>query len=63
MGRIAEVVTASEKALGIFVANPAEGVAWRERGARYLITGLEPLLSGAMHHYLETVRGTEGVPT
>jgi hypothetical protein len=45
------------------VANPTEGVAWRERGARYLTTGLEPLLSGAMRNYLETVRGTEGVPT
>lgn len=63
MGRIAEVVTASDKALGIFVANPAEGVAWRERGARYLTTGLEPLLSGAMRNYLETIRSTEGATT
>ncbi len=60
MDRIADVVTASDKALGIFVGTPADAVAWRDRGARYLPTGLEPLLSGAMQNYLETVRNTEG---
>lgn len=60
MTRIADVVTASDKALGIFVANPTEALAWNERGARYLATGLEPLLSSSMHTYLETVRTTEG---
>ena len=60
MTRIADVVTASDKALGIFVANPADAVGWRERGARYLATGLEPLLSSSMRTYLETVRTTEG---
>ena len=60
MTRIADVVAASDKALGIFVANPIEAVQWRERGARYLATGLEPLLSVSMRTYLETVRGSEG---
>lgn len=60
MDRIAEVVTASDKALGIFVGSPADALVWRERGARYLTTGLEPLLSGGMRNYLETVRNTKG---
>ena len=60
MTRIADVVAASDKALGIFVANPVDAVGWRARGAQYLATGLEPLLSNSMHTYLETVRGTEG---
>lgn len=60
MTRIADVVAGSDKALGIFVANPAEAIRWRERGARYLATGLEPLLSAPMRDYLETVRGNEG---
>ncbi len=60
MNRIAHVVNASDKALGIFVGSPADALDWRERGARYLTTGLEPLLSGAMRNYLETIRKTEG---
>lgn len=63
MNRIAEVVTASSKTLGIFVANPADAVTWRDRGARYLLTGLEPLLSGSTRNYLEAVRSTEGAAT
>ena len=63
MNRVAEVVTASSKTLGIFVANPADAVTWRDRGARYLLTGLEPLLSGSTKNYLEAVRSTEGAAT
>ena len=63
MQRIAEVVTASDKALGIFVGNPADAVAWRDRGASYLVTGLEPLLSASTKNYLESVRSTEGATT
>jgi 4-hydroxy-2-oxoheptanedioate aldolase len=60
MDRIVDVVAASSKALGIFVGDPTEAVVWRGRGARYLCTGLEPLLSVSMKNYLETVRNTEG---
>ena len=63
MQRIAEVVTASDKAFGIFVGTPADAVAWRDRGARYLLTGLEPLLLGSTKDYLETVRSTGGATT
>jgi len=63
MERIAEVVIASDKDLGIFVGTPTDAVAWRDRGARYLLTGLEPLLLGSTKNYLETVRSTEGATT
>ena len=63
MDRIADVVVSSDKALGIFVSAPADAVAWRDRGARYLCTGLEPLLAGSMKNYLDTVRTTEGATT
>ena len=63
MERIAEVVTASDKTLGIFVGTPTDAVAWRDRGARYLLTGLEPLLLSSTKNYLETVRSTEGATT
>lgn len=60
MDRIAEAVDAEGKALGIFVGNPQDAVTWRKRGARYLATGLEPLLKPSIQTYLSTVRGTEG---
>jgi len=63
MDRITEVVTASDKALGIFVANPTDAIRWRQRGARYLTTGLEPLLKRSMQEYLATVRSTGGETT
>lgn len=63
MERITKIVTASDKALGIFVGTPADALVWRDRGARYLLTGLEPLLLASTKNYLETVRTTEGAAT
>ncbi len=63
MNHISEVVVASDKALGIFVATPADALAWRKRGARYLTTGLEPLLSHSMNDYLRAVRSPGGEST
>ncbi len=60
MDRVAEAVLAAGKALGIFVSNPTEATAWKERGARYLTTGVEPLLRNSMANYLRTVRNTGG---
>jgi len=60
MDRVAGVVAASGKALGIFVSDPAAAATWRNRGARYLATGLEPLLRHPMEKYLSTVRRAEG---
>jgi len=60
MDRIAEADDAAGKSLGIFVGNPDDAVAWRERGATYLATGIEPLLKPSMQTYLSTVRDTQG---
>jgi 4-hydroxy-2-oxoheptanedioate aldolase len=60
MDHVTNVVTASDKALGIFVANPQDALAWQDRGARYLVTGLEPLLKRSMHDYLTTARSNQG---
>jgi 4-hydroxy-2-oxoheptanedioate aldolase len=56
MDRVAEAVVGSPVALGLFAADPATVRAWRRRGARYLTTGLEPLLRPAMSTYLEESR-------
>jgi len=63
MERVAGAVLEAGKALGIFVADPVEAVKWRARGARYLTTGVEPLLKGSMTAYLQKVRSKEGETT
>jgi 4-hydroxy-2-oxoheptanedioate aldolase len=60
MERIAAAVVPSRKALGIFVATPEDAVAWRERGARYIATGLEPLLNRSMRSFLDELRDRQG---
>jgi 4-hydroxy-2-oxoheptanedioate aldolase len=60
MDRIAEAVVPSPITLGMFAADPAAVRAWRERGARYFATGLEPLLRPAMRTYLDAIRTEEG---
>lgn len=56
MDRIVETVAESDAALGTFVGNPTAARAWVDRGARYVVTGLEALLAPAMRDYLRTVR-------
>ena len=63
MDKVAEAVLATDVALGIFVGDPSRARSWRERGARYLTTGIEPLLAGSMRNYLSRVRNTEGATT
>jgi len=57
MDRIIAGVNGTDAALGIFVSNAQDARAWRERGARYIATSLEPILSGAIRNYLDTVHG------
>jgi 4-hydroxy-2-oxoheptanedioate aldolase len=54
--RIVEVVSNSDKALGIMVTNMQAAQEWRERGARYIAIGLESLLMPAMRDYLKAAR-------
>jgi 4-hydroxy-2-oxoheptanedioate aldolase len=56
MGRIADTVAKSDKALGIMVSNAQGARHWRERGARYIATTLESLLTPATKDYLNAVR-------
>ena len=57
MQRIVDAVTASDKALGIMVANAEGAREWQTRGARYITIGLESLLAPAVRGYLGQVRG------
>ena len=57
MERVAGVVTASDKTLGIFAGTPAFAEEWHERGARYFTAGFEGLVKQGMQTYLTAVRG------
>lgn len=56
MGRIADIVAKSDKALGIMVSNAQGARQWRDRGARYITTTVESLLTPATKDYLNTAR-------
>jgi len=57
MERVAEVVVASNKTLGIFSGSPAFAADWHERGARYFTSGFEGFVKQGMQSYLTAVRG------
>lgn len=52
MDHVTEVVTASDKALGIFVGSRQAAAAWQEKGARYIAAGLEGLIKQGIQAYL-----------
>jgi 4-hydroxy-2-oxoheptanedioate aldolase len=54
--RVIEIVEPTEIALGIMVGNAATARHWQARGARYITTMLESLLTPAARHYLHEVR-------
>jgi len=56
MGRITDIVAKSNKALGIMVSNAEAARQWKARGARYIATSLESLLTPASREYLKAVR-------
>lgn len=60
MERVAEVVNASEKSLGVFVATPESALHWIGMGARYIATGLEGLLSRISREFVSDVRDSMG---
>ncbi len=57
LNRIVDVVTSSDKALGIMVSNATAAQEWRDRGARFIAIGFEALLRGATRAYLDEARG------
>lgn len=56
MERIVATVSESDAVLGTYVGNAATAAEWLDRGARYVVTGLEALLGPAMRDYLRAVR-------
>jgi 4-hydroxy-2-oxoheptanedioate aldolase len=54
--RAAAATLAAGKVLGVTVPTAEGAVAWLERGARYVTTGIEPLLGAATRSWLERVR-------
>jgi 4-hydroxy-2-oxoheptanedioate aldolase len=54
--RAAAATLAAGKVLGVTVPTAEAAVEWLERGARYVTTGIEPLLGGASRTWLERVR-------
>lgn len=54
--RIIEVVTASDKALGILVPNAEAARQWMGRGARFILIVVDALLGPACRTYLNTLR-------
>ncbi len=56
MKRVAEVVVASDKTLGIFAGSRAAATDWYDRGARYFATGLEGLIKQGSQAYLRPAR-------
>jgi 4-hydroxy-2-oxoheptanedioate aldolase len=54
--RAAAATLAAGKVLGVTVPTAEAAVTWLERGARYVTTGVEPLLGAATRGWLERVR-------
>jgi 4-hydroxy-2-oxoheptanedioate aldolase len=54
--RATAATLAAGKVLGVTVPTAEGAIAWLERGARYVTTGIEPLLGAATHTWLERVR-------
>lgn len=54
--RIVEAVGEAEVALGMMVNDARAAQAWQERGARYIATSLESILSPAVLDYLSNAR-------
>ncbi len=54
--KIAEIVLHSDKALGIMAPNFDDAQRWRDRGARYITTTVEALLTPAARGFLNAVR-------
>jgi 4-hydroxy-2-oxoheptanedioate aldolase len=52
MDRVAEVVVASDKTLGIFAGTRAIAADWYDRGARYFAAGFEGIIKQGIQAYL-----------
>ena len=58
MTQVATAVTRSSMVLGVFVSTIESALEWVDRGARYIVTGVDGLLSTGMGEFVESIRGT-----
>jgi 2-keto-3-deoxy-L-rhamnonate aldolase RhmA len=56
MQRIANLVTRSDKALGLMIQSSEGAKQWRDRGARFISINFETILRPATLAYLKAVR-------
>ncbi len=56
MERVAEAVVPTEKVLGIYTGTPEMAIRWRERGARYLATGIDGFIAQGLQGFVDRVR-------
>lgn len=54
--QIADAVLGSDKTLGIMVNNLEGAIAWKKRGARYIMIVLEAIMGAAVRGYLRAAR-------
>ncbi|MDJ0925635.1 MAG: aldolase/citrate lyase family protein [Acidimicrobiia bacterium] len=57
MNHVADIVSESDKTLGIFAGNPDAVAEWYDKGARYFAAGFEGLVKQATQTFLAAVRG------
>lgn len=57
--QVTEAVLASQKVLGIMVNNVESAIAWRKRGARYIMIVLEAIMGPAVREFLRTARDSQ----
>lgn len=53
---VASTVLANNRVLGIYVKTAADARAWQEMGARYILTGMEGLLSAGIREFMTGAR-------
>ena len=46
----------TEKVLGIYTGTPEMAIRWRERGARYLATGIDGFIAQGLQGFVDRVR-------
>lgn len=56
MERVAEAVVPTDKVLGIYAGDAEIANGWRERGARYLVTGIDGIMTRGMQDFIDQVR-------
>jgi len=55
MERVASVVVPSDKALGVYAPTAESARTWIDRGARYILSGIDTFILGGATGYLDSV--------